>query len=977
MKPKNAPATTTVSKHPPEAARAVLQMKGGTSAWLIRPESRSATPLAVTLRLSQNEFSLSFLSADQVKKGKSVAQSTIFLVEIVRMERGADAVTAIESARASMHRSSSKKSKPVVAETQSAFALAVLYDPLDKGQTWIGFVFHSAVDVSQWSYGLGYLHRLCRPAFALNPLPVIVERSWLNADRDADGALDADEVVRYLGRDTCQIRLHKRDVQALFAAEDVQTDSSGRVVKTGFPSFLLALRFRCCPDLGMIWDKYAKGRLRIPHAAFVEFLHQEQRDLWSGPADAAKIAVAMGSDVGLDKSAFTSFLLMSSGNNCTSPVWLSEFADPGRPLSHFHIATAWDMTATKGAVTEALTDGPWRAIHFKVKPSSTTGGPIVGDEAGGRFLDFGPLCQTLRDAAFAATSWPLLLILEVPADLSGGGGGGGGGGESPARKLCSAMATTLTESLGSLLLAPDVAKNAARPAFGGVGLTASLAKGRIILIVHAPGAADDAAPLTAIASVPTVPFAGTVQSTLGQLAKAGTSTPVLLLGAQQAPRLIDLLQGSRTLGRDALVILAPPVGVRAGNHPHMAALHATGVSMVGTRRTVSDDGFYITCGLFAGNRGVGFTPKCAPLLPTAASAKKTSGLLAGVSRGGRGGRGGRGRLFTAPAKPASGAGAADADASSSQVTSAAVAAAKKAAGDGGVLSVSEGQVDSFVERWSRPGVETLMIRIICGANIAQSDDKQAGTDPPDPFIVLRCVGLRGALGLDGKPEWIDASEARSRVVWDNGFNPSFGEDVIVSVRHREAAFLLISVYEKDPGDLDELICVASVPVAALRPGFRNVTLMNPDSYGPFPDRPTLLLHISAMQAGTIAELSAEVVEVEKTIQRELAKHAAMTSTIARIGELQASFSALQTKHSATADAAQARLAEADSKFCYFRPLDSQGPLPGTDDADEEGEGAAATQAVTFSRGDETLQRLDQTGTDDYGDSASGGNCAVM
>lgn len=73
-----------------------------------------------------------------------------------------------------------------------------------------------------------------------------------------------------------------------------------------------------------------------------------------------------------------------------------------------------------------------------------------------------------------------------------------------------------------------------------------------------------------------------------------------------------------------------------------------------------------------------------------------------------------------------------------------------------------------------------------------------------------------------------ADEKKTRTINDNGFNPTWNEVFTFEVANPDISMLIFTVYDEDVGH-HEFIAMGSLPITCIRPGIRNLSLL--DAYG--------------------------------------------------------------------------------------------------------------------------------------------------
>ena len=94
-----------------------------------------------------------------------------------------------------------------------------------------------------------------------------------------------------------------------------------------------------------------------------------------------------------------------------------------------------------------------------------------------------------------------------------------------------------------------------------------------------------------------------------------------------------------------------------------------------------------------------------------------------------------------------------------------------------------------------------------------------------PFVVIEAVGGQFAAAGDDLDECVHADRWMSRTVPQNGLSPQWMQTVEIGASDPELCVVRCSVWDKQPaGEPPKFLCYVTMPLCALRSGYRNVTM---------------------------------------------------------------------------------------------------------------------------------------------------------
>ena len=110
--------------------------------------------------------------------------------------------------------------------------------------------------------------------------------------------------------------------------------------------------------------------------------------------------------------------------------------------------------------------------------------------------------------------------------------------------------------------------------------------------------------------------------------------------------------------------------------------------------------------------------------------------------------------------------------------------------------------------------KVLYIAIISASLLSAGESRMGYRDVPDPYVVVEIHGIDS-----------DTYKDRTKTVWNNPFNPHWGEGFQPTIQNPELAMLRLAVYDEDPG-FDDFMGQFSLPLPSLQVGIRRVPLLD-------------------------------------------------------------------------------------------------------------------------------------------------------
>lgn len=122
---------------------------------------------------------------------------------------------------------------------------------------------------------------------------------------------------------------------------------------------------------------------------------------------------------------------------------------------------------------------------------------------------------------------------------------------------------------------------------------------------------------------------------------------------------------------------------------------------------------------------------------------------------------------------------------------------------------------------------TLHVRLISGWQLPKESGTNKG-EVIDPYVKIRIFGAAE-----------DQKKYKSKVIQNNGFNPSWDEKCSFALSRPDLAEIIFEIYDQDKLSKDDFIGFSAIPIASLKAGTRSVHLYDPKSV-PLPDSSLLV-----------------------------------------------------------------------------------------------------------------------------------------
>jgi len=111
---------------------------------------------------------------------------------------------------------------------------------------------------------------------------------------------------------------------------------------------------------------------------------------------------------------------------------------------------------------------------------------------------------------------------------------------------------------------------------------------------------------------------------------------------------------------------------------------------------------------------------------------------------------------------------------------------------------------------------TVTVHVVSAQQIPKPGGAKSG-EVIDPYVVLTLGGVK-----------TDRTECQTKVIDNNGFNPCWNEVFSFPITNPDCAHITFRCMDKDL-DNDDFIAQSSIPVSALKPGWRMIQLFDPNS----------------------------------------------------------------------------------------------------------------------------------------------------
>jgi len=265
------------------------------------------------------------------------------------------------------------------------------------------------------------LRVLMDEAKAEDPIKVFLEQAWKKADRNRDGQLDLDEIIKLLH--SLNVSLTKREIKATF---NEFKGEKGTLDMEGFTKFYKAIKYR--KEIEAIFQEMAKtDKARATVAELKKFLVEVQKQQVTDAQvkDLIKKYATDGfsREDSISIEGFSS--LLTAESNLWKPTRLQITQDMTQPLPHYWINSSHNTylmaDQLKGpssveAYIRALQQG-CRCVELDCW-DGPDGNPIIyhGHTLTSKIL-FEDVIKAIKEYAFAASEYPVILSLEVHTSI--------------------------------------------------------------------------------------------------------------------------------------------------------------------------------------------------------------------------------------------------------------------------------------------------------------------------------------------------------------------------------------------------------------------------------------------------------------------------------------------------------------------------------------------------------------------------------
>ncbi|XP_041367391.1 1-phosphatidylinositol 4,5-bisphosphate phosphodiesterase delta-1-like isoform X2 [Gigantopelta aegis] len=273
-----------------------------------------------------------------------------------------------------------------------------------------------------WIRGIQYAMQMEKLEEQRNEIDKWVRDAFNMADKNGDGALDLDEVMKLLKKLNADIK--KKYVQEMFKAADTNKDGRKNVLdREEFVKFYHQLTRR--PELEEIFLKNSRGKPFLTVAEFLSFLKESQKMVNVKEEDCRQLIdlyepTEVWKQRGhLSDMGFRMFLT-NKKQQLFNPSHSNVYQDMTKPMTHYFIASSHNTYLTedqlKGpskveAYITALTKG-CRCVELDCWDGPNNE-PIIyhGYTLTSKIL-FKDVIHVVKEYAFKATPYPLILSLE-------------------------------------------------------------------------------------------------------------------------------------------------------------------------------------------------------------------------------------------------------------------------------------------------------------------------------------------------------------------------------------------------------------------------------------------------------------------------------------------------------------------------------------------------------------------------------------
>jgi len=248
-----------------------------------------------------------------------------------------------------------------------------------------------------------------------DPYLKYVFQEWILADKDKSGRLNFSEIERLLKKLNCKMK--SSVIRQKF--DEADTDRNGELEFLEFAAFLRDLRTR--NELKKLFEIYAKNKAYLAPPDFLEFLQKEQKETTATLARATALITKFSRDQPqMSFICFSEYISSFVDNNLFNPLHETVYQDMKQPLTSYFIASSHNTyvmahqlkgEASVEAYRSAFLRG-CRCVELDCwdgengEPIITHGHTIMSK------IPFRDVIQVIKESAFKASPYPVILSIE-------------------------------------------------------------------------------------------------------------------------------------------------------------------------------------------------------------------------------------------------------------------------------------------------------------------------------------------------------------------------------------------------------------------------------------------------------------------------------------------------------------------------------------------------------------------------------------
>jgi len=266
------------------------------------------------------------------------------------------------------------------------------------------------LEVMAWKKGLAFLMQHAVSKFEINPMPILLEKAWIESGGGPGVSLGVGAMDQYFRKNNMVAT--RKDLRKGFAVAD--SDGSGKLEQFEFSKVVVSVSE--VPFCQTIYDMVTKSK-RVKAEALYYFHTEIQKDETMTRDECKRqIRQMTGASAGFQYEDFCTFLTSSKLNSAIDPHAHEVYQNMRYPFANYYVSTTRVPQQEAIAVVSVALDEGCRAFHVEIyaqggEPSLINPGLVTPSHRSEQ-IEVADLLSHFRDKAFLASKYPIILVLE-------------------------------------------------------------------------------------------------------------------------------------------------------------------------------------------------------------------------------------------------------------------------------------------------------------------------------------------------------------------------------------------------------------------------------------------------------------------------------------------------------------------------------------------------------------------------------------